>query len=125
MFELRNYTRFTNNIKMKKFLFCIYKEISKNFFASCETLSGKMNNIIENVVTLKIFFGLLIALISMCVIWSIINTCYDIATSRDENRPTPTPYRTPVSRSMTMDLLHDHGLLIYSEAGDSNKLDNV
>ena len=82
-----------------------------------------MTDIIENEVTLKTLLGLLIAIFSMCVMWLIVHTCYDIATSRDENRRIRKPYRTVDSRIKSQG--HDSGLLINSEARDNNKFSIV
>ena len=72
-----------------------------------------MTNINENKVTVKIVLGLLIALLSMCVIWSVVRTCYDIVTSKDDHRATPTPYRSAAGRSQSR--AHSNGASVHWE----------
>ena len=72
-----------------------------------------MTNINENEVTVKIVLGLLIAIMSMCVIWSIVRTFYDIVTSKDEHRATPTPYRSAAGRSQSH--AHSNGPSVHWE----------
>ena len=82
-----------------------------------------MTDIIENEVTLKILLRLFIAIFSMCVMWLIVHTCYDIATSRDETRRIRKPYRTVDSRIKSQG--HVSGLPINSAARDNNDISNV